>query len=347
MAVLYIASDVRGAGKTALCVALARDLASIGKRVALFKPLGEQPLGDKPLGEPDGPPPDTGNEVFRRFFEDDEVGDQLGIGGKRLTAKVLESITTEARRLTSERDVLLVEGATGLSDQGASRLVAALDARVVVVSRYRPDLGAPDLARWQKLFGARTVGFVINGVTRHRSSDLETRLLPSIESQSLNSLGVIPEDRRLLGVTVGWVADRLNGRFLTGEEFADGLVEHFLVGGLGLDSGELYFGLRENKAVIVRGDRPDIQMSALATRMKCMVLTYGIEPIEYVLNEAELEQVPAILVESDTMATMASLSDATRDSPLLDHPAKADRVAELVAGHVDLASIYAGLDLSA
>ena len=64
------------------------------------------------------------------------------------------------------------------------------------------------------------------------------------------------------------------------------------MGGWGLDAGELYFGLRESKAVIVRGDRPDMQMAALTTPTTCMLLTQGIEPIEYVRNEAELEEVP-------------------------------------------------------
>ena len=114
-----------------------------------------------------------------------------------------------------------------------------------------------------------------------------------------------------------------------------------------MDNGVAYFGLRDNKAVIVRGDRPDIQMAALQTPTTCMLLTGGIEPIEYVLNEAELEQVPAMLVESGTLDTMSSLSDATRDAPRFDHPAKAERFAELVAGHVDLAPIYAGLGLEA
>ena len=334
MGVLYIASDVRYSGKTALCIGLARNIASTGKQVAFLKPLRE----------PNGPLTDTSNEVFRQFSKDAVLGNPLGIAGKRLTAEVLESIKTEATRLTRNQDVLLVEGAIGLSDQGTRRLVAALDARVVVVSKYRPDLGTTDLGRFQDMFGDRMVGFVINGSTRHRTSDLEANLLPSTKSRSMTTLGVIPEDRRLIGVTVNWIADRLNGRFLIGEEFADGLVEHFLVGGLGLDSGESYFGLRKNKAVIVRGDRPDIQMAALSTPTQCMVLTCGIEPIEYVLNEAELERVPTILVDSDTLSTMSSLSKATHDSPILDHPAKANRLSELVAKNIDLSSIYMGLN---
>ena len=100
MGVLYIASDVRYSGKTALCIGLARNIASTGKRVAFLKPLRE----------PNGPLTDTSSEVFSQFSEDAVLGNQIGIAGKQLTAKVLESIKTEAIRLTRERDVLLVEG---------------------------------------------------------------------------------------------------------------------------------------------------------------------------------------------------------------------------------------------
>ena len=56
----------------------------------------------------------------------------------------------------------------------------------------------------------------------------------------------------------------------------------------------------ENKAVIVRGDRPDLQMAALNTSTACIVLTKGVEPIEYVRYEAEQEEVSLIVVETDT-----------------------------------------------
>ena len=121
---------------------------------------------------------------------------------------------------------------------------------------------------------------------------------------------------------------------------------NFMVGGMGMDSGEAYFGLRDNKAVIVRGDRPDIQMAALATPTTCMVLTHGIEPIEYVAYEAELEDVPVMVVESDTLSTMAALNTPA-GSMWFDHPAKVERFTALLKQHVDVSTIYDGLDVAA
>ena len=62
----------------------------------------------------------------------------------------------------------------------------------------------------------------------------------------------------------------------------------------------------------MRGDRPDVQMSALTTSTQCLVLTGGIDPIEYVLYEAELEEVPIAVVPSETLDAMAALDDLFR-----------------------------------
>ena len=115
---------------------------------------------------------------------------------------------------------------------------------------------------------------------------------------------------------------------------------------MGLDSGEVYFGTRDSKAVIVRGDRPDVQMSALTTSTLCLVLTGGIEPIEYVLYEAELEEVPVAVVPAETLDAMAAL-DGLSARARFDHPAKLERLSELVGGHVDVDALYGTLGVAA
>ena len=129
------------------------------------------------------------------------------------------------------------------------------------------------------------------------------------------------------------------------EDADQALVEHVMVGGLGLDAGTLYFALHRNKAVVVRGDRPDVQMAALATPTACMVLTMGIDPIEYVLNEAELEEVPLMVVAPNTMETMDALA-TLQEGARFDHPAKLERMAEMVRRRVDVEAIERGMGMS-
>ena len=173
---------------------------------------------------------------------------------------------------------------------------------------------------------------------REETTDTESRLLPSVEGAGVNVLGVIPEDRTLLGITVAEIADYLGGRNITDVDEMDRLVEHFQVGGLGLDRGTDYFDLLERKAVVVRGDRPDIQMPALRTPMACMMLTMGIEPIEYVRYEAEQEEVPVMVVSTDTLATMEAL-DTLIDGARFDHPLKLERFTDLVRERIDVPAL--------
>ena len=76
-----------------------------------------------------------------------------------------------------------------------------------------------------------------------------------------------------------------------------------------MDPGQYSFSTRKNKAVIVRGDRPDVQMSALQTDMNAFIMTCGLEPIEYVQYESVEEQVPIIVVDTNTMDTMDATSN--------------------------------------
>ena len=336
MTVLYVASDQPGAGKTVVCAALAHDLKQRGKRAAAFKPLsnGREPQTD------------TDSETFARLLGQPAQGVRRPAPKTRLSPARLKETVQRTEEALQGQDVLLVEAASTLSHQATVQLVGALDAKLLLVAEYRPGLEASDLSSWQERFGDKLVGLLINGITRYQGTELSNGLLPSLRAEGLTPLGAVPEDRRLLAVTVGEVTSHLGGRFALGEEFADRLVEHFLVGGLGLDAGELYFGLRDSKAVIVRGDRPDLQMAALATPTACMLVTQGIEPIEYVRNEAELEEVPIIVVDADTLSTMDALNTLA-DRARFDHPAKLDRGSELLREHVDLKALYAGLGVAA
>ena len=256
-----------------------------------------------------------------------------------------EEVSAQVAQASKEADVVLVEGSCLLSAEDSAQLAESLSAKVLVVSRYHPRLEAAQLTHWREEFGERLAGFIINGLTRYMGTDARTRLLPSMEREGLVSFGLVPEDRRLLGATVRQVAEHLEGRFTACEDKADRLVEHFMVGGMGMDPGELYFGTRDDKAVIVRGDRPDLQMSALGTPTACMVLTKGIDPIEYVTYEAKQEEVSIVVVPTDTLGTMDSLK-TLMDGSRFDHPAKLSRFAELVTEHIDLPALFDALGVT-
>lgn len=333
MTVLYVASDQEGAGKTATCAALARKLMQQGKKVAVFKPLAGA-----------GASPDPDADVYQRLLKQKVDIPPLDAAEGPLSGGLLSKIKSAFGGVAKGMDFVLIEGSCGLSLEQSSHLIEALDSKALVVVRHRRELSALDLKPWQERLGERLAGFVLNGLPRYLGTETRTKLLPSLEAEGLRCFGVIPEDRLLLGVSVRQLAEHLNGRFIVCEEKADALVTNFLVGGWTLDEGRLYFGLKGDKAAIIRGDRPDMQMAALATSTACLVCTRGIEPIEYVKYEAEQEEVSVLVVETDTLATMNAL-DTLMDRARFDHPRKLSRFAELLDQHVDLQALCRAVGL--
>lgn len=331
MHVLYIASNFSRAGKTALAVSLAQRLRHEGKKATVFKPLNLS-------NHSNGVDPDV--KVYQRFLGQGPGDWPIATSGEQLSKKdTVDGVIQVFQGLPSDQDLVIVEGISGLDVPASKEIAEALDAKVVIVGGYTADLAIEQLVQAKSLFGERLIGVVINGLTRYMGVRTRVSTVPMIESQGLKVFGVIPEDRRLLGITVGQIAEHLNGRFLVGEKGSDGLVERLLIGGMTLDSGVLYFGQYDNKAVIVRADRPDVQMAALQTPTTCLILTGGKQPVEYVLYEAGQEGVPVILVDADTHATAVAL-ESLMEKANFDHPLKLQRFQELLEKHVELQALY-------
>ncbi|MFO8011333.1 MAG: DRTGG domain-containing protein [Dehalococcoidia bacterium] len=110
-------------------------------------------------------------------------------------------------------------------------------------------------------------------------------------------------------ITVGSIAQCINGELLNSPGKMDEVIESFMVGAMCVDPSPLYFGIKSNKAVITRGDRPDIQLGALETSTKCIVVTGGTKPVPGVLQHAERQEIPMLLIEKDTLTTLKQLED--------------------------------------
>ena len=250
-----------------------------------------------------------------------------------------EGVAEWCRQAGFGSDVLIVEGSSEVDAAATGQLVEALDASVLGVTRHVHGKDANGLSAWASSFGERLIGVVVNGRTQHQSTEVETEFIPALDGLGIRTLGVVPEDRRLVSATIEQIVEHLNGRYLQGEEHGNRIIENFLVGGMGLDRGTLYFGIREDKAVIVRGDRPDVQMAALHTPTSCLIMTNGTEPVEYIVHEAELEEVPIVIADTDTLDTMKALR-TLQERVRFDHPDKVERFGSLLRENVDLGMIF-------
>ena len=115
------------------------------------------------------------------------------------------------------------------------------------------------------------------------------------------------EDSNPLSISIGELAEIVKGEIINCPEQSGESVENLMVGAMCIDPAPLYFGAKSNKAVITKGDRADIQLGALETPTKCLVLTGGVKPIASVIQRADEQQVPIILVEKDTATILSEL----------------------------------------
>ena len=329
MSILYVVSDRPGAGKTALSMGLARLLRAQDKSVAVIKPFA------------DGAD-DTDAAQYADLLGANTQGWPIAVAAN--AADSMSAATSAISALAAANDIVLVEGANGVDGNLARALCDDVDAKVLVIARYDASLSHRAVLSAGVPFGGRVAGYIINGVTQYMGGDARDNLAPQIMAQASSRgarmLGLIPEDRCLLGVSVRQIAAHLGGEFISEDVEEDALVEYLMVGGMSLDPGEYYYGIHDKRAAIVRGDRPDLQMSALTAPgyTACLVATGGITPIEYVRYEAEQEETPIILVQTDTLDTMARL-DNLLDSSNFSHPDKLKRCTQLLDEHVDVEAL--------
>ena len=331
MSFVLIVSDTPGSGKTALAAALADRWTLAGRRTLYCKLLSPSPAGDS----------DMAYITARLGVE--EAGGGLPVSLPE-TGQVPDSLFQGAeetlRGMGAVSDTVLIEG-PNLSDspEGLGTTVGALADRlkagVILVVGYRASLTSQQVLKACHGLGDRLVGVLLNGVRRYRHREVRLELGPALASEGVAFLGAIPEDRAMLSVTLAQVAQHLGGRWVLGEKKAQDLVECFLIGGNIMDSGASYFGRMDNKAVIARGDRPDIHLATLSTPTTCLVLTGGHDPIQYVYYQAQQEEVPVLVVETDTMSTAGSL-DTVLSLSTVHHPRKIERFQELLLQHADL-----------
>lgn len=326
MVALYVTSLETGAGKTAVCVGVGKHLLADGRKIGFFKPI----IGKTKKGV-------DGDAVFmKHVFALDELVDFICPVIKD-ESKVIGQVKKAYIKVSSGKDVVMVEGGGELS------IIEALDARVIIVEGYSGDLSKAKIDRY-KDFGKYLLGVVLNKVPRSQAQHVSGEMSTRFGDAGINLLGVLPEDRSLFALTVGELAEHIQGEILNSTEKSAELVENVMLGAMVVDPGPEYFGRKANKAVIVRSERPDMQLAAMETSTRCLVLSGNTSPIPDVLKRAEDKKIPIILAKSDTAALVASIEDALGKTRF-NQEKKFPRLTEIMQ-HFNFSAVYEALGLS-
>ncbi|MBI5488770.1 MAG: AAA family ATPase [Deltaproteobacteria bacterium] len=343
---VVIGSTSRGAGKTSVVIGLGKVL---GGRLAYRKPFGDRLVYRRKVARDydsvlltgvfglAGPPEETtiGFEHSKlRYMYDEE-------GRKARLRQMVPPDEAEAGPLVVEAGYDLTCGASVHLD--AVSLARYLGARLVLVVAGAESAALDEIAFVKKYVATREAtlaGVVVNKV-RDPDAFRET-WVPEIEKWGVKVLGVVPYREELTHPSVGYVADRLFAKVLTGEANVGRPVKNVFIGAMSADSA-LRSGLFKHpgKMIITGGDRTDMVLAALEGDTACVVLTNNVVPPANIVARAAEHGVPLLLVSQDTYQVAAQVDNL---EPLLvaNETAKIELLGKIVGESVKVKELVSG-----
>jgi BioD-like phosphotransacetylase family protein len=353
MKALYITSAETFSGKSALCIGLGLQFQKDGLKAGYMKPVN------------------VNCQVKEGVAHDEDVFFAKQVYGMAEPAELISPVALTPARLEQQlrgpetdfqpklkeafaklaegRDVLVLEGGRSLREGYLANLppkkvVEMVDAGVLAVIKYDDTLLVDRAMTAQNYFGKNFLGVVINEVPKTQTEIVRDVIVPFLTRHNIKVFGVLPKDQMLSAPSVRELAEGLHAEILCSAECSDELVEHMLVGAMGVESALSYFRRKPNKAVITGGDRADIQLAALETSTRCLMLTGNIYPSPSVLNRAEELCVPVLLTKLDTLATIEIIEGFFGKSRF-QQPKKMERFTALLDENFDYAALYKALGL--
>lgn len=348
MVPIYIGSTKGYSGKSLVSLGLALKLKEDGLKVGYMKPYGKIPVVDngiltdgdvsfikKTLGLSD--PMD---KLCPVVFSQDLLAAALRGSGKSMLKPVMQAY----KSVSKGKDVMLIGGARDMHDGtiiGISglKLVNEMDARVIIVDPFDGDACLDCILALKEVLSERLIGVVLNRVPQEGMDYLRGLVSPFLERHGIALLGLLPSDKLLNSITIRQLSDALGGSVLCCEDRMEELVENFSIGAMDVDSAIKYFRRTPNKAVITGGHRSDIQLAALETSTKCLVLTGDLLPNSLIISKAMLSGVPIVTVKHDTLTTVEIL-EGLLGKARIRQESKVARARQLMDAYFDYGQLY-------
>ena len=297
MKIIQITGNQPGCGKSSIIGALALILRGQGNRVGYYKPFSLDDKKDEDTQFIAGELLSQKTLLFPALHPSGTLDDQAA-----------QAINANIQELTASCDTLLLEGPNINADGSPSLLAHEVSeltgSKLVLIQRWNKNTPASIQSE-----NTGCAGIIINSYPAHRTNQV-AEMIASNKDADCPIIGAIPDDRDMLSVTVQQIADHLQGTWFEDSEDPETpgrLVKRFLIGGNIMDSGPNYFCRHDNQAVIARAERPDIHMASFKGNTKCVVMTGGGTPTEYVQIEARNLGIPLIIVNKGTIETAHSL----------------------------------------
>lgn len=340
---IYVGATSGYSGKNMIAMGIGLKLQKEGYRVGYMKPVGALPqekngvLGDADaffvqdiLGLSDNPTLVTPVVVDQDFKM------------KAFTGKcedLMPRIKAAYEELGKDKDVMIVAGSGSMYSgkycgvDGIS-VVKSLGIKSIIIDRYVKELNYDYLIAMKELLGEQLLGVLLNDIPPVFKEELDTLLHPFMESKGIKVLGKIPSDPLMGAIKVADLADRLGGKVITAQDKSERVVENFLIGTMQVENFMTHFRKSKKSAIIVGGDRSDVQLVALEGQCQCLVLTGNLYPNDIIMTRAEVLEVPIVVVRDDTF-TVAKKMEAILSRHKLRDVIKIQHGSQLVSSIID------------
>lgn len=340
---LVIASTRESAGKTSFIVGL---MQALNKNAGYMKPFGDRLLyRKKRLWDYDsalianifGLKEDPENITLA--FEHSKI--RYMYDREKTEGKVLEM----ASNVSENKDMVVVEGGKDLSYGISVHLDAVsvaeyLEAGLLLVLCGDDDRIIDDITFVKKYVAMKDIDFKGVVITKVQDvKDFKDTYVNTITDMDVSVLGVVPYKEELTYVSVGYLAEFLFAKVLAGDDGLTKLAKNIFVGALSANAAlrnPLF--KKEDKLIITGGDRVDMILAALDSDTAGVILTNNVVPPTSTIPKAMEQNIPLLLVSSDTYQTAKQIDDL---EPLLtkDDTEKIELLKNLVSEYVDIDTI--------
>lgn len=342
---IYIGSTSGYSGKNMIVMGIGLKFQKEGRSLGYLKPVGAMPKEseDGTFGDEDA------------FFVQDIFGIRQdpkvvtpvlvthdfkvqAFAGKTpdLMGEVVKSFETVSKGV----DVTLVAGSGSMYSGKYCHLdgisvAKKLGLKVVIIDRLKKDMVRYDqLLIHKEELGDQLLGVILNDIPPTFREEIDSMIVPLLESRGVKVLGVIPRDPLMSAIKVGDLAERLGGKVVSAHSKSDRVVENFLIGTMQVENFLTHFRRNKHSAVIVGGDRSDVQLVALEGDCPCLVLTGNLYPNDIIMTRSEVLEIPIIIVRDDTF-TVAKKMESILSRHKLRDAIKIKQGAELVSSNID------------
>ncbi len=353
MAGIYVGSTAGYSGKNMVVMGLGLKFQKEGYQVGYYKPVGAMPkeingkLGDDDayfvqgvLGLEQDPAEVTPVVVTQDFKVKAFSG---------LCENLMGKITDGYQKLSKGKDITLVAGSGSMYSGKYCHLdgvnvVKSLGIPAIIIDRFSKELNYDYLVVLKEALGDNLMGVVINDITPNFMDEVETLIVPFLNRNGVKVLGVIPKDPLMGAIKVADLAEKLGGKVISAQHKSERIVESFLIGTMQVENFLTHFRKNKNAAVIVGGDRSDVQLVALEGDSPCLVLTGNLYPNDIILTRSEVLEIPIIVVRDDTFSVAKKMETILQRHKLRDI-IKIKQGAQLVSSNIDFEYIKQGLGL--